>query len=166
MRVLIILAAIIIGTVSSASALTVQKQKTVSGWSALVGQTKYDGQTCQAMKCKGGCSSKSKISLNLWGSKRRRAITPLLGISTNYPRGTKATVMVAGKKFRFHKSRKNRTTKFLPIRASDDAKFIRALLNAQARNLVFRARNETVSLSTSGVHNAIKYIDAQCGIRR
>ncbi|WP_039161977.1 hypothetical protein [Leisingera sp. ANG-M1] len=155
---------------SFASALEIKSQTVIKGWSVIEAKTDRDGLSCQALRCdQPDCNSReASVSLLLWGSKYRNAITPMVGLGSDLPRRFPAQLSVGGKAFAFSQNKKPGPHRLLPKRKTDDAKIIRAMLTALSRDPQANA-HVTSSLgeqkiSLDGLPEVLAYFEEHCWI--
>ncbi|KIC14755.1 hypothetical protein RA20_19740 [Leisingera sp. ANG-Vp] len=155
---------------SFASALEIKNQTVIKGWSVIEAKTDRDGHSYQALRCdQPGCNSReASMSLLLWGSKYRNAITPMVGLGSDLPRRFPAQLSVGRKLFAYIQNKKPGPHRLLPKRKSDDAKIVRAMLSALSRDPqavvhVTSSLGER-KISLNGLPEVLAYFDEHCWI--
>ena len=157
--------ALLIG--ASAQAEIIEEKK-ISGWIVTYLKTENSGLSCQARRCnKKNCGDpKTVASMNLWGSARRKAITPMVG--ANFANaGIKNAKLVVGE-LEFDAVQPNTDSiRYMTKNQSDDIVLLRAMVANQKKgsiSLVTKAGTATFRLK--GLDRVLAYFEKTCGIPR
>ncbi|MBY5931553.1 hypothetical protein KUV51_00970 [Tateyamaria omphalii] len=141
-----------------ANALDIQKSSQIGDWQVIVAQTANDGLSCQALL------NASNGSLLLWGSQDRNSITPLVGLGSGYPKGSRAVVNIAGQNFEFHQPKAAGANRFSPIAKADDAKIVRSLASNRNAKVIGKGKGGQFTLRTKRMKQVLSFFNSNCGI--
>ena len=144
------------------------KRTTISGWNVAKIQTPRDGLSCQAFKCN---TAKCDVDtadavVRLWGSAKRRAVTPMIGTQLTAPGAASASISINGISFPLSQAKNSRGKLFIAKKASDDAKII-ALAAANPRGTItFKSDQAIAKFRLNGVARVLSFFEKECAIPR
>ncbi|RBW62545.1 hypothetical protein DS906_02535 [Ruegeria sp. A3M17] len=151
-------------------ALEIQEQQAISGWDVIKAQTNKDGLSCQAVRCdKPNCNRRSNASLFFWGSQKRNAITPQVGLGEGLPKGFTAELEVSGQTFDFVQDKPPGPHRLVPKNESDDAKIVQAISKAAAQNaketVSVKSELGTFQIPIKATPKVLRFFRSRCGIQ-
>ena len=148
------------------SAQNVLKSESISGWDVTKIETPRDGLSCQAFKCNTrNCNGPSaEAFVRLWGSNRRQAITPMIGMQQAAAGAGKATVAVAGRSFPLEQAKRSKGKLYIARRASDDAKIMKLIATNPDGTITFASNKGSAVFRLKGVGRVLAFFQKECAI--
>ncbi|MEL6806290.1 MAG: hypothetical protein AAFO97_00810 [Pseudomonadota bacterium] len=144
------------------------KGTVINDWEVSKLETPRDGLSCQALKCtKRPCNADtSQATLRLWGSKRRQAVTPMMGMQRTTSGARRAKLTIANSSFPLEQSQKSRGKLFIAKDAADDIEIIRLMIANPKGTVDFSSSKGGVKFPLTGIEDVLAFFQRECSIPR
>jgi len=155
-------------TIGAAQDSTILDRTQISGLSVSKLETPRDGLSCQAFCCLGaGCTADTAdAAFRLWGSARRNAVTPMVGMAATRGGATRARLVIGGTSFPLEQSKGSRGDLFIAASAQDDTRIVSALASQSRTTARFESDQGRATFRMQGVAQILAYFERECGIAR
>lgn len=142
------------------------KRTKIAGWNVSKLQTPKDGLSCQAYKCNTAeCNvDTAEATVRLWGSERRKAVTPMIGTNRTASGASDATISIGGTAFPLSQAKGSRGKLFIADDAADDARIIRLAAANPRGTVTFTSRQASAVFRLNGVSRVLAFFEKECGI--
>ena len=157
---------LVLSVMASAQEGQVLKEASISGWKVSKFQTPREGLSCQAFKCNSAnCNvDTAEAVVRLWGSARRKAVTPMIGMKATRSGASNASLTVADQSFPLSQTQKSRGKLFIATRPEDDVKILRLMSQRGADSVTFSSNKGSATFRLSGANRVLKFFQRECGI--
>lgn len=144
----------------------VLKETMIARWNVVKVQTPNDGLSCQAYKCNTRVCDvdTAEATFRLWGSEKRKSVTPMIGSQTAKSGVRGATATVADQSFPLSQAKGSRGKLFIAKRPDDDAKIMRLLALNPRGTITFTSGKGGARFQLKGIGRVISFFERECSI--
>lgn len=157
---------LIFACLSNGATAEILEEKNISGWKVTFLDTPNSGLSCQARKCNTrSCSdSKAVASILLWGSERRKAITPMIGADFADAGARNATLSIGELTFPAVQPNTD-SNRYMTKDQSDDIVLLRSMAaNQRKGTLTLATKKGSAVFTLKGLDRVLSYMEKKCGI--